>query len=72
MLSVAGALYVNVMSEPAYTGDARVTSKMADPKTVNEVTGFETPSTRTSKLDSSGGFVELTEQAQIHLIFALI
>jgi len=45
---------------------------MADPKTVNEVTGFETPSTWTSKLDSSGGFVELTEQAQIQLIFPLI
>ena len=72
MLSVAGALYANVISEPLYTGDVRVTSKMADPKTVNEVTGFETPSTRTSKLESSGGLVALTEQAQIQLIFPLM
>ena len=45
---------------------------MADPKTVNEVTGFETPSTRTSKLESSGGLVALTEQAQIQLIFPMM
>jgi hypothetical protein len=45
---------------------------MADPKTVNEVTGFATPSTFTSKLESAGGLVASTLQAQIQEIFSLM
>jgi hypothetical protein len=45
---------------------------MADPKIVNAVAGLETPSTWTSKLDSAGGFVASTLQAQIQEIFSLM
>jgi hypothetical protein len=45
---------------------------MADPKTLKEVTGFGTPSTRTSKLESAGGLAELTEQAQDHDSFSMM
>ena len=72
MLSTAGALYEKVMTEPLYTGELRVTSRMADPKTVNVATGFETPSTRTSKLESAGGLVASTLQAQIQEILSLM
>jgi hypothetical protein len=71
-LSTAGALYANVITEPLYTGDVRVKSMMADPKTLKEVTGFGTPSTRTSKLESAGGLAELTEQAQDHDSFSMM
>ena len=37
---------------------------MAYPNTTKEVTGFETPSTFTSKLDSGAGLVVSTPQAQ--------
>ena len=45
---------------------------MADPNTVNAVAGFETPSTFTSKLDSAGGLVASTLQAQLHVIFSMM
>ena len=65
MLSIAGALYVRVMTEPVYTVEVRVRSIMAAPNILRAVAGFETPSTFTSKLDSAGGLVESTVQAQI-------
>jgi hypothetical protein len=55
---MAGALYDNVITEPEYTVDVRVRSTIVSPITSNAVTGFETPSTCTSKLVSAGGFVE--------------
>ena len=69
---MTGALYEKVITEPAYTGDVRVRSRMADPNVVNAVAGFETPSTFTSKLESVGGLVASTLQAQIHEILPLI
>ena len=72
MLSVAGALYAKVITEPLYTVVVRVRSMTADPKTLNAVTGFGTPSTFTSKLDSAGGLVESTVQAQDHVIFSMM
>ena len=72
MLSVAGALYAKVITEPLYTVVVRVRSMTADPNTLNAVTGFGTPSTFTSKLDSAGGLVELTLQAQDHVIFSMM
>ena len=72
MLSIAGAVYVRVITEPLYTVDVRVRSIMAAPKTLNAVAGFETPSTRTSKLDSAGGLVASTVQAHSHEIFPLL
>ena len=71
-LSTVGALYENVMTDPEYTVDVRVKSRMADPKTVNEVAGFGTPSTLISKLDSVGGFAASTLHAQIQVIFPLL
>jgi hypothetical protein len=65
-------LYEKVMTDPLYTGEVSLTSIMADPKTVNEVTGFGTSSTRTSKLDRAGGLVASTLQAQIHEISSLM
>jgi hypothetical protein len=72
VLSTPGALYENVITEPLYTGFVRVSSMMADPRTVNAVAGFETPSTCTSKLESAGGLAELTEQAQDQLILSMM
>ena len=63
---------MNVITEPLYTGDVRVRSIMADPRIVNAVAGFETPSTFTSKLDSAGGLVASTLQAQIQEIVSLM
>jgi hypothetical protein len=57
---MVGALYVSVISEPLYTGDVRSRVIIADPNTVKDVTGFKTPSTFTSKLDSAGGLVVST------------
>jgi hypothetical protein len=61
-----------VTTDPEYTVEVRNTSRTADPNTVNDVTGFETPSTCTSKLDSAGGLVESTVQAQDQEIFPLM
>lgn len=72
MLSVGGALYANVITEPLYTGFVRVRSIMAPPKAVNAVAGFGTPSTVTSKLERAGVFTESTLQAQIQEIVPLI
>jgi tetraacyldisaccharide-1-P 4'-kinase len=72
VLSTAGAVYAKVITEALYTVVVRVRSMTADPDTENAVTGFGTPSTFTSKLDSAGGLVESTLQAHDHVIFSMM